>query len=63
MLLLKYLQMRAALGWSLSMVVALLRQQLFVYRDLWRWLSDPLQPPEDLPPEAVQLPLLLQPTI
>jgi len=58
MLLLKYLQRRAAAGWSLSMLVALLRQQLFVHRDLWRWLTDPLQPPEDLPPEAVQLCLL-----
>jgi hypothetical protein len=25
--------------------VALLRQQLFVYRDLWTWLDDPFQPP------------------
>ena len=23
----------------------LLRQQLFVYRDLWIWLNDPFQPP------------------
>jgi len=58
MLLLKYLQLRTATGWSLSMLVALLRQQLFVHRDLWRWLSDPWQPPENLPPEAVQLSLL-----
>ena len=58
MLLLKYLQLRAATGWSLSMLVALLRQQLFVHRDLWRWLSDPWQPPENLPTEAVQLSLL-----
>ena len=58
MLLLKYLQLRATLGWSLSMLVALLRQQLFVHRDLWRWLRDPWQPPEGLPPETVQLSLL-----
>lgn len=58
MLLLKYLQLRAAVSWSLSMLVALLRQQLFVHRDLWRWLGDPWQPPENLSPEAVQLPLL-----
>jgi hypothetical protein len=32
MLLIKYLQLRAGFGWHL---VALLRQQLFVYRDLW----------------------------
>ena len=34
MLLLKYLQLRARYGWSLSNLMALLRQQLFVYRDL-----------------------------
>jgi len=30
---LKYLQLRARFGWSLSNLAALLRQQLFVYRD------------------------------
>jgi Transposase DDE domain/Domain of unknown function (DUF4372) len=45
MLLLKYLQLRAAQGWSLSNLVALLRYQLFVYRDLWTWLDRPLEPP------------------
>lgn len=63
MLLLKYLQLRATFGWSLSMLVALLRQQLFVHRDLWRWLRDPWQPPENLPREAVQLSLLQPSTI
>ena len=33
MLLIKYLQLKATFGWSLSNLVALLRQQLFVYRD------------------------------
>jgi len=59
MLLLKYLQLRATISWSLSMLVALLRQQLFVHRDLWRWISDPWQPPEDPVSEFVQLPLAL----
>lgn len=45
MLLIKYLQMTSTFGWSLSNLVALLRQQLFVYRDLWTWLNDPFQPP------------------
>src|ERR1700745_1972514 len=45
MLLIKYLQLRSTFGWSLSNLVALLRQQLFVYRDLWIWLNDPFQPP------------------
>src|ERR1019366_1544353 len=39
MLLIKYLQLKATFGWSLSNLVALLRQQLFVYRDLWVWTS------------------------
>ena len=58
-LLLKYLQLRASYGWSLSNLVAMLRQQLFVYRDLFAWLHHPFDPPPALdPPPAVQLPLL-----
>lgn len=48
MLLIKYLQLRATFGWSLSNLVALLRQQLFVYRDLWVWLDHPFQAPPPL---------------
>ena len=44
-LLVKYLQLKSSFGWSLSNLVALLRQQLFVYRDLWTWMDDPFQPP------------------
>ena len=44
-LLVKYLQLKSAFGWSLSNLVALLRQQLFVYRDLWAWIDHPFQPP------------------
>ncbi len=47
-LLLKYMQFRAQAGLSLSNLVALLRQQLFVYRDLWCWLEDPFQAPPAL---------------
>ena len=50
MLLIKYLQLRATFGWSLSNLVALLRQQLFVYRDLWTWIDNPFQPPPVTPP-------------
>jgi IS4 transposase len=32
---LKYLHLRSRFPWSLSNLVALLRQQRFVYRDLW----------------------------
>jgi hypothetical protein len=48
MLLLKYLQLRATFNWSLSNLCALLRQQLFVYRDLFPWLDDPFHPPPAL---------------
>src|SRR5260370_1049587 len=58
MLLLKYLQLRSRFPWSLSNLVPLLRQQLFVYRDLWRWIHQPFQPPET-PPPLVPLPLPL----
>ncbi|OFW16360.1 MAG: hypothetical protein A3H27_09835 [Acidobacteria bacterium RIFCSPLOWO2_02_FULL_59_13] len=37
--------MLQALAWSLSNLAALLRQQLFVYRDLFAWLDQPFQPP------------------
>jgi hypothetical protein len=48
MLLLKYLQLRARCGWSLSNLLALLRQQLFVYRDLQAWLDTPFEAPPAL---------------
>lgn len=56
-LILKYLQMKARSGWSMSRLVALLRMHLFTYRRLWAWLDDPfgrLEP--DLVP-AVQFQL------
>jgi hypothetical protein len=58
MLLIKFLQLKATFGWSLSNLVALLRQQLFVYRDLWTWINHPFQPPPSLPLLAQQLILL-----
>jgi len=45
MLLVKYLQLRSSFGWSLSNLVALLRRQLFVYRDLMGWLNELFAPP------------------
>ena len=48
MLLVKYLLLKSTFAWSLSNLVALLRQQLFVYRDLMSWLNDPFQAPPAL---------------
>ena len=53
MLLLRYLHVRSTWRWSFSNMVALLRQQIFVYRDLWKLLDQPGQPPVDL--DEVQL--------
>lgn len=49
LLLLKYLQAKARFGWSLSNLVALLRMNLLVYRDLWAWLDDPFTGPPPRP--------------
>ena len=48
MLVLKYLQLKSKFSWSLSNLAALLRQQLFFYRDLYVWLDDPYQAPPAL---------------
>jgi len=48
LLVLKYLQLKARFGWSLSNLVALLRMNLLVYRDLWAWLDDPFTSPPPL---------------
>lgn len=51
-LLLKYLQMRSRIAWSLSNLVALLRMNLFVHKDLWAWIHEPFaqaEAPPDFP--------------
>lgn len=48
MLVLRYLQIMSTFGWSLSNLVALLRHQLFVYRDLFGWLNEPFEGPPQL---------------
>ncbi len=55
LLVLKYLQFQAHLSWSLSNLSALLRMNLFVYRDLWAWLDTPYTapPPPSLPEQGV----------
>ena len=49
MLLLKYLQLCASRGWSWSNLVAPLRQQRFVHRNLFAWRDQPFEPPPDPP--------------
>ncbi len=53
-LILKYLQLRSQLSWSLSNLIALLHWNLFTYRDLWLWIDDPFMVPPQ-PPPAPQL--------
>jgi len=53
-LVLKYLKFRSTLGWSLSNLVAMLRYNLFTYRDLWTWLDNPFETPP-IVPSAEQL--------
>jgi len=48
LLLIRYLQLRSRLQWHLSRFAALLRHQLFVYRDLWRFLDMPFEGPPPL---------------
>jgi len=55
LLLLRFMMLRAQYHWSLSNLIALLRMQLFVYRDLWEWLNEPFRPPPPLAPAAEQL--------
>jgi len=50
MLLLKVLQFRSRIDWSLSNLVALLRWNLFTHKDLWKWIDDPFLPPTESPP-------------
>jgi len=51
MLQVKILHMKSTFGWHLSNFMVLLRQQLFVYRDLWKWIDLPFQAPETATPQ------------
>ena len=50
MLLLKLLQFRSRIDWSLSNLIALLRWNLFTHKNLWKWIDDPFLPPPEPPP-------------
>lgn len=58
-LILRYLQFRSAFKWAVSNLVALLRWNLFSYRDLWEWLNRPFDTP---PAPSRQLQLNLDST-
>ncbi len=58
LLLLKWLHYLSRAAWSFSNLVSLLRLNLFSYRNLWNWLTDPLGTPP-ITPKATQLPLPL----
>jgi len=58
----KFLQLQSSHPWSLSGLIALLRQQLFVYRDLWLWINTPFEPPLPLDEaDSPQLPFAWAP--
>lgn len=48
-LLLKFLKFRSSMKWSLSNLIAMLRYNLFTYRDLWLWLDNPFEVPAMTP--------------
>jgi hypothetical protein len=51
----KYLQFQSKCGWPLCRLVAMLRLNLFTYRNLWDFLNDPFQAPPDEPPYQLAL--------
>jgi len=53
-LLLKYLQFRSKYNLPLCRLVALLRLNLFSYRDLWDWLDNPFETPPKLPDSQLE---------
>lgn len=57
MLLLRWLMVKATWRWSLSNLVAMLRMQLFVHRDLTVWLNNPFEGPPDTAVEQLSLAL------
>ena len=54
-LLIRYLQFRSKCGWALCRLVALLRLNLFSYRNLWDWLNNPFDVPPEQPPYQLEL--------
>jgi len=59
-LVVRYLQFRSNFRWAVSNLVALLRWNLFSYRDLWEWLNRPFDTP---PATTLQLDLKLDSSV
>ncbi len=55
LLLLKILKAMARYAWSMSNLVAMLRFNLFTYRDLLQWLDDPVNTPPLVPDDQLAL--------
>jgi len=55
MLVLKYLQLKSSINWSLSNLVAMIRWNLFTYRDLLEWINRPYETPPIIPTSLPQL--------
>ena len=55
-LVVRYLQFRSQIRWAVSNLVALLRWNLFSYRDLWQWLNKPFETPP-LAPDQMEFTL------
>jgi IS4 transposase len=55
MLLIKILQQRSTFAWALSNLIALLRWNLFTYRNLWEWINRPFDTPPETPPDQLAL--------
>ncbi len=57
-LILKYLQAKSKIKWSLSNLVALLRMNLLTHKDLWQWIDNPFDTPAP-PPVEIQVCLII----
>jgi hypothetical protein len=55
LLLLKILQFRSRFAWAISNLIALLRWNLFTYRNLWLRIDRPFDTPSQSPPQQLDL--------
>jgi hypothetical protein len=54
LLFIKLLQFRSRFAWAISNLIALLRWNLFTYRDLWLWIDRPFATPQQSPREQLE---------